>query len=326
MSASLATLLALALFAASGCAVRGPMAWRLEAQTLAAPGKSRPIVIKTAGDCPSSEAIAVRRKRGSAILAVNGDALARQAPGWLADWARRAEESGCVSPALPEAVLDATPLKLPLRYQLLHPNHARSGYIDLGEGSRLQAIASSAPAEALRTTSVGAAPGGLEVTVEMPAGTTVKTTWYAVRESGIEPLDAARANNPFGGVHGRYWRLVYKADQTSVIVAANSRGELEADTAALLAGAGLCTHCVAVPRSMGVNPYQAVMVNGGEVRVALGATLQRVIEAAGKKPAEVMTTLAISKRFAGKMVPVEFTHTKPDVLGLVMEGDEVIRW
>ncbi|HXA52745.1 MAG TPA: hypothetical protein VNV86_20655 [Candidatus Acidoferrum sp.] len=304
------------------------MTWRLEAQTLAAPGKPRPIVIKTRGNCPSSDAIAVRRKRGGAILAVNGDALARQAPGWLADWARRAEESGCASPALTESVLDATPLKLPVRYHLLHPNHARSGYIDLGEGSRLQAIASTAPpADALRTIGVVATPGGLEVTVEgAPPAATVKTTWYAVRESGIEPLGDRADANPFAGVHGRYRRLVYKADQTSVIVGANSRRELEADTAALLAGTGPCANCVAVPRSMGVNPYQAVMVNGREVRVALGATLERVIAAAGKKPAEVMPTLAISKRFAGKMIPIEFARTKPDVLGLVMEGDEEIRW
>jgi hypothetical protein len=305
------------------------MAWRFEAQSLAAPGKPRPIVVKAAGDCPSSDAIAVRRKRRSAILTVNGDALAKQPPGWLADWARRAEEGGCVSPALTESVLDATPLKLPLRYSLMHPNHARSGYIDLGEGSRLQAIASTLgpdAAAALRTTSAVETPGGLAVTVDgAPPAATVKTTWYAVRESGIEPLGDG-ATNPFEGVHGRYWRLVYKADQTSVIVAANSRRELDANTAALLAGTGVCTSCVAVPRSVGVNPYQAVMVNGAEVRVALGATLQRVIEAAGRKPAAVMSTLSISKRFAGKMMPVEFERTKPDVLGLVVEGNESIRW
>jgi hypothetical protein len=119
---------------------------------------------------------------------------------------------------------------------------------------------------------------------------------------------------------------VYKADQTSVIVGANSRRELEADTAALLAGTGPCANCVAVPRAMGVNPYQAVMVNGGEVRVALGATLERVIAAAGRRPADVMATLQVSKRFAGKMIPIEFARTKPDVLGLVMEGNEEIRW
>jgi hypothetical protein len=318
--------LVLPLLVAIACSVRSPTAWHLEAQSLAAPAKPRPIVVKTAGECPSSEAIAVRRKRGSTILTVNGDALAKQAPGWLADWARRAEEGGCISPVLIESVLDATPLKLPLRYSLMHPNHARSGYIDLGEGSRLEAIASTAPPSAdaaLRTASVAAVPGGFTVTLE--GGAAVKTTWYAVRESGIEPL-GEEAANPFGGVHGRYWRLVYKADQTSVIVAANSRRELEADTATLIAGTGACANCIAVPRSMGVNPYQAVVVNGAEVRVALGSTLQRVIEAAGRKPADVMPTLSISKRFAGKMIPVEFERTKPDVLSLVMEGNESIRW
>src|SRR5258707_4488670 len=113
----------------------------------------------------------------------------------------------------------------------MHPNHARSGYIDLGEGSRLQAISSTLgpdAAAALRTTSVVEPPGGLAVTVEgAPPASTIRTNWYAVRENSIEPIGNAGSANPFGSVHGRYWRLVYKADQTSVIVAANSRRELE---------------------------------------------------------------------------------------------------
>ena len=79
----------LPLLVAIGCSVRSPMAWHLEAQSLAAPGKARPIVVKTAGECPPSEAIAVHRKGRSAVLTVNGDALAKQGPGWLAEWARR---------------------------------------------------------------------------------------------------------------------------------------------------------------------------------------------------------------------------------------------
>jgi hypothetical protein len=75
-----------------------------------------------------------------------------------------------------------------------------------------------------------------------------------------------------------------------------------------------------------VNPYLAVTVNGSEVRAPVGATLGTVIRTAGGRPEEVLGTLELSKRFEGRMLPVVFERTTPQVLSLVMEGNEAVRW
>src|SRR5438128_1897785 len=80
----------------TGCAVRGPATWRVEGRVLAPPAGRRTIRLKTARNCPSNDAIAARRSRSGTVLTVNPEALAQQAPGWLASWSAHAEESGCV--------------------------------------------------------------------------------------------------------------------------------------------------------------------------------------------------------------------------------------
>jgi hypothetical protein len=317
---------------ATGCATRAPLAWRLERQTIVPPGKPKPVVVKTRGECASGEAIVARRKGGRVVLEVNRETLPAMREGWLADWAGRAEQSGCVPAgegnALAERVLDNVPLGLAQRYRLMHPNHARSGFVDLGPENRLEVITpilrpgAGENAGALRQTSVEAAPKGLTVTVESaPDLLGVETAWYQPRAGTIEPIGTAPRRNLFAGMQARYWRLVYKADQTSVVVAADSWRELQEVTAA-----GSCPKCIAVPRSVAVNPYLAVTVNGGEVRAPVGATLGTVIRTAGRKPEEVLGTLELSKRFEGRMLPVMFERTMPQVLSLVMEGNEAVRW
>jgi hypothetical protein len=235
--------------------------------------------------------------------------------------------------AVSERLLAAGPLRLGARYSLLHPGAARSGYVDLGPESRLEVVApitrSGAPADlsAALTTNVAPSAGGLTVTLEAPPDLIgVERTWYTVAPTGIEPIGTSPRINPFQGTRARFWRLVYKADQSSVLVAADSRRELEETTAALLNGGNASPGSIAVPRSLGLNPYQAVMVNGSEVRVALGATLRAVVRQAGKKQEDVLPTLVLTKRFGGRMLPVEFDRTRSDVLDLVMEGDETVRW
>jgi hypothetical protein len=324
--------LAIALFLATGCATRAPFAWRLEGQTIVPPGRARPIAVKTRGECPSGDAIVAHRRGGRVVLEVNRETLSGTRDGWLADWAGRAEQNGCVPAgegnALAVRVLDTVPLGLARRYQLMHPNHARSGFVDLGPENRLEVITpilregAVENGGALRQTSVEAAPRGLAVTVESaPDLLGVETAWYQPRAGAIEPLGTIPRHNLFAGMQARYWWLVYKADQSSVVVAADSWRELEEITAA-----GSCQKCVGVPRSVAVNPYVAVMVNGSEVRAPVGSTLEGVIRAAGGKPAEVLGTLVVTKRFEGRMLPVVFAHTTPQVLSLVMEGNETVRW
>ena len=55
-------------------------------------------------------------------------------------------------------------------------------------------------------------------------------------------------------------------------------------------------------------------------------TVRTVIQTAKARPDAVLPTLAITKQYAGKQAPVEFDRTKPDILGMVLTGNEEIRW
>ena len=315
------------------------MAWRIEGANLVPPGRLRPLVIRSRNDCPSGAgAIDTHRKGSRVVLKVDRDALAKQPPGWLAGWSTRAEESGCVAAgegwSTAHRVLDAAPVGLSLRYRLLHPETGRSGYVDLGEQTRLEAISSVAGGVAGwvagAPATVKEVPGGLQVDLKTdlnsPADLRVQRGWYAVQKGGILPIGVVPQPDIFGAVHASFWRLIYKSDQSTILVGADSLPELQATTTAITAGAASCAKCIEIPRGVGVNPFQAIQLNGSEMRVPLGASLRNVIRAAGKKPEEVMKTLQIAKRYEGRMVPVLFERTKPDVLDLVLEGNEVLRW
>jgi hypothetical protein len=63
--------------------------------------------------------------------------------------------------------------------------------------------------------------------------------------------------------------------------------------------------------------------------IPVGAGLRAAIGAAGKRREEMMETLktlTITRPFAGRQVAVQFDRTKPDVLDLVMLGNETVRW
>jgi hypothetical protein len=277
------------------------------------------------------------------VVKVNPEALARQAPGWLASWSARAEESGCVPEgqglAIAQRVLEQAPLGLGVPYRLLHTDHARSGYVDLGPENRLEVVTpilrDGAAAETALPEVTGATGSGNSLSVTARTSDNflgVETSWYAVGAGGIVPVRTeariqgemqtrtAPARNFFETVGPGHYRLVYKADQTSMILVARSRGELERTNPES------CGKCVVVPRFVAVNPYLAVSVNGREVTVPVGVTLRVAVRAAGKRPEEVMGTLAISKPFAGRQVAVEFDRTKLDVMDVVLLGNEVVRW
>lgn len=323
------------LLASAGCATRNPTAWRIEGPNLAPPGRPRPIGIRTRVECPSGAgAIIAHRKGGRLLLEIDHDALAKQPAGWLADWSTRAEGSGCVTAgegwSTAHRILDSTPIRLGLRYRLLHPAAGLSGYVDLGEQTRLEAISSVTagvvPSVAEAPATVKEVPGGLQVEMRAPPDLRVERGWYAVGKGSIRPIGNVPHPEMFAAVRASLWRLIYKSDQSTILVGADSLPELQATTAAVGGGTSSCAKCIEIPRGVGVNPFQAVQVNGSEVRVPLGATLRVAIRAAGKKPEEVIPTLAITKRYEGRMIPLLFERTNPDVLDLVLEGNEVLSW
>jgi hypothetical protein len=331
------------LLLSAGCAVRGPATWRVEGRILAPPASRRAITLKTTGECPSNDAIAARRRGSRTVLTVNPEVLGEQAPGWLASWSVRAAVTGCVPAgqelAIAHQILEKSPLEVGTPYRLLHVSQSRSGYIDLGPENRLQVMTPIRRAGAGSATVMAEVTGvtgsgySLEVTGKGTGNLLgVETSWYTVGAGGIAPLRTetridgvveartAPARNLFQDVGPGYYRLVLKADQTTVILAANSRAALEkVDPEA-------CGPCVVVPRSVGVNAYLALMVNGREVIAPLGGPLRAVVVAAGKKPEEVIGTLMITKPFAGRQVPVEFDRRKLDVMNLTLLGNEVVRW
>jgi hypothetical protein len=355
----------LAMLLLGGCAVKRPMppTWRITSRVLMPPGVAveaalpRTIAVSAPGargPCASNEAIAIVRKGSRVRATLNADALSRQAPGWLARWTADAEAKGCLPPStgLPFAarVLEAVPLPSRQPYLLMHESVARSGFIELGPAYRLQVLrpilraGATNPAPMAGEGTVTGTDASLIVTARASDDLIgVEMAWYAVRPSAIAPgyeivpLSAERRIqgtteprpapevNLFAGARSGYFRLVYKGDQTEGVLNAPVRAALDAIDAQSCHTPG-AEHCIPVPPLTGVNPYIAVQVNGAEIRVDPGSTLWSVIRAARRTPQDVMPTLAITKPFAGKQTPVEFDRAKEDVLGLVLLGDEVIRW
>ena len=287
------------------------------------------------------------------MFTVNREALVRQPAGWLAWWIGQAEESGCVlagqGRAVADRVLESAPLGLDMPARLLRNDHKRSGSVDVGPENRLEVVTpirregADPNAALVAEATVTGTGNSLTVTAKSsPELLGVETAWYAVRAEGIVPVKveariqgvlearAAPARNFFEGMAGRYYRLVYKADETAVFLAAGSRRELEWSSIALRDNPDACgtgsLKCIVVPRFVAVNAYLVVNVNGGEVTVPVGATLQSLVRAAGKRPEDVIQTLAITKPFAGRQVTVEFDRAKADVMDLVLLGHEMVRW
>jgi hypothetical protein len=245
----------------------------------------------------------------------------------------QAEQSGCLAAGqggeVARRLLDSVPLDSAQRHRLWHPVLARNGYVDLGPENRLEVIVpilreGSTESE---TVSVSETAGGLNVDLKAaPAVLGVETTWYLLDDGTLRPTGPPPRRILFADKHARFWRLVYKADQSSVLVAADSPADLEQSTLALSAGGNDCPNCIAVPRSVGVNPFIAVLRNGVEARVPVGSNVRRLIRDAGKRPEDVTATLRIIKPYRGRMLPVKYDSTKSDILDLVLEGNEEIRW
>src|ERR1700733_1181885 len=120
-------LLCAALLAASGCAVRQPLTYRLapqgNARVLVPPGVGAAEVshggftMKLAKRSPctsAGDAIAVERRGSKLRVSVARDVLLQQPPGWLGRWAAEVENEGCMAPGMgldfAMRVLESVPL------------------------------------------------------------------------------------------------------------------------------------------------------------------------------------------------------------------------
>jgi hypothetical protein len=228
----------------------------------------------------------------------------------------------------------------------------RAGFVDLGAGNRLEVLSpivregTSPDAPLVEEAAVEGNDHRLEVTLKAsPNLVGMETAWYrfepkAAGGTRIAPVSAnanvrgiampleAPATNYFSFTQqAAFYRMFYKPEeQTAVLVGAPARDQLPRDLASCGQSGG--PECITLPKRVGINPYLELMVNGKPLAVPAHSppTVRTVLQAAKLKAETVLPTLTITKPYAGKPTPVVFDRSKPDVLGLVLTGDEEIRW
>jgi hypothetical protein len=312
------------LLACAGCGAR--RAWRLTGQVLTPPGKANGAFAapKTTAleACPRDAAIQLRGRK----VMVDRAALEKQPRGWLANWSMRCFDA--------TRVLESVPLSNGAGFRLMHADDLTAGFVDLGPGNRLEVLSpivrEGTPPDAplVEETAVSGTDNRIQVTLKAsPNLIGQETKWYRFEAQAGGGSQIAPAGYFQFTPNVRFYRLFYKPEeQTAIVVGAASRDRLPRDLTACGQSGG--PECVTLPKRVGINPYVEVKVNGAPIAVPahMPPTVRAVIQAAKAKTDTVLPTLAITKPYAGKPVPVLFDRTKPDVLGLVLTGNEEIRW
>ncbi|MBS1858253.1 MAG: hypothetical protein JST11_22975 [Acidobacteria bacterium] len=311
--------------------------------------------------CEAGGGIAVQRRGRGIRVTVDREVLVRQPAAWLRRWASEAEARGCVAPGtaaeLAERILEALPLDPAAAWRLINTNDIRSGYVDLEPGYRLQVdspiFRDGAPpgTAAIDTAVTGGTDRSINVEVKAsPELLGFERAWYAMvarkgqRGAAIEPLSAERHVN--GQTEARaapatdyfrfdrdsaWYRLLYRADRTIVVVAAASYSELERISKEVDADPSACRtptgrRCAVIPSQVGVNPEIVVRVQGAEQALPVGSTVGSAIRAGGGRPEEALARLSVQRGYAGRLVPVEFDRTGKDILALHLRGGEMLTW
>jgi hypothetical protein len=346
----------------TGCAVRQPFpaTWRLAGRTLMPPGVAADLAQRTftapipgRSRCPESDAITVQPRGSRLTVTVRRDALVKQPRGWLTTWTEQAESQGCIAPGqgavLAARILESIALPSGADLRLLRED-GMPNYVEIGAGNRLQVISpilragANPDAPLFEAGKVAAEGGGLTVELKSsPDLIGVETAWYDLRPktggSGFTIVASSAETSIRGKVETQpaparnyfqfapemgFSRLFYKADQSEVLAAARTRAALPTDLETCDRPGGPV--CLAIPRGVGVNPYLVVNVNGSPVAVGIGSDLRGLIRTMRQSVDKILPTLAITRLWAGKPVALEFDRSQPDVLSLVLTGNEQIRW
>jgi hypothetical protein len=312
------------------------------------------------GSCaPAEGAIAIQSRHGRVRVTVTRDPLLKQPAGWLAAWTAQAESQGCIAAGeglkLAERIVESLPLDPRAAWRLLHANDLQTGYVDLGPETRLQVVSpilrEGAPPDAPILDTSSLTGDGTRLTLDLKSTPDLigyETAWYAVQpkagqigfaitplsaekhiQGKVEPAAGPTTNYLKFGAQAAYYRLFYKADRgevVEVVLAAPTRAELDRQTQVFNSDPALCAQvptqaCVVIPKSVALNPFLAIAVNGSEVTVPMGSTVGAAIHLS-----RVPQELKVYKLYAGKPVLVEFDRTSPEILGLVLNGGERISW
>jgi hypothetical protein len=176
-------------------------------------------------------------------------------------------------------------------------------------------------------------------------------------EGEVERENAPRVNHLAFDPTMAYFRLLFMSRRTEsndhdiVVVAASTQTKLDQKTKALEAGTETCgtaargssdaetgptaldtggtseTVCTVAPKQVAIVAFLRVTVQGKEVLVHYGETLESALREAGADHAEeTLGTLAVRKLYEGRLRPVEFSRASSDILALPLAGGEEIRW
>ena len=344
----------------TGCAVRQPATWRLSGRTLMPPGLAADVSqrtftapIKSASHCPESDAIAVQPRRSRLRVTVYRDALVKQPRGWLTKWTGQAEAQGCIAPGqgalLASRIVESIALPSGADLRLLRVD-GPPNFVEIGAGIRLQAVSPilrpGVSSDAAQFDIDKVSGGGSTLTADLKSSPDLigfETAWYDLRPktagAGFTIVPSSAETNIKGQVESRpaparnyfqfapelgFYRLFYKADRSEVLAAAVTRAALPTDPETCDRPGG--SVCLAIPRGIGVNPYMLVSVNGTPVAVAINSDLRSLIRTMRQSEDKVLLTLAVTRLWAGKPVALEFDRSRPDILGLVLTGNEQFRW
>lgn len=350
----------------TGCAAHKPVPqnWRFvktdTSQVLIPPGVARPDVARRAftidvaagdGDCPPT----VRVKKQKIFVTISRDGLIDAPTGWLTTWSAALEAQRCIAPGeapkFAARIADSFPLDPNTAFHILYPN-------DVIPPMRLQVVSpilrDGAAADAQIIESSG---DGNALTLTVKASDNLigyETALYAVQPrtssagSAIVPLYAERhtqqsternsqpAANYFQfRPDAAFYRLFVKSGQTdftALVIAAPTRAELEHLSKVLDEGAASCQKlpsgsCIAIPRRVALNSVVPVIMNGAEVMVRWGADLAEAIRGSGERqPEAVLPRLTVNRLYHGRSTPVDFDHSNPAILRLILTGGETIAW
>jgi hypothetical protein len=266
--------------------------------------------------------------------------------------------------ALAARVTELMPLDPGAAFNLLHPSILTAGYVDLGPEHRLKVVGpilrEGTPSGASAIGSAGqTTESGGKLTVELRASKDFlgyETAWF-----GIQPLagrpgarivalsaednlqgklshpDKPRLDYFQFGPDAAFYRLFYltrisQADHDIAVLAAPTKVELEEQTQRFAADPGICAtgasgKCILIPRESAVVPHIVVTVAGSEIPIVTGGNVREALKAAGiTQPTDVLRTLQVQRRYAGRLVPVLFSRSQPEILDLPLAGGEDIRW
>ncbi len=265
--------------------------------------------------------------------------------------------------ALAEQIVESVPLNPSDAYRLLHAGSGVSGTLDLAPGYRLKLVSpilregAGPGASALATEDVTGSDRKLSLTVKTsgdflgyeiswygieakPSATGARVV-FATAEShiGNEVTTTQRPRtNYFVFPEGAaYYRLFYltrvsQADHNIAILSAGSRGKLDQMTDAFNRDPEAYVKasppsCAALPKEVAVTAYVGVTANGAPLDVTVASTVADALRAAGvRQPATVLPSLSVRRSYRGALAPVEFDRSKPDILTLILEGREDLRW